>query len=80
MTGLVAHGTYAAWPWSFQGNLVGPRLLTGPPGYAVHAFAQGKFAACVGVAVIAVCGATRSPYLDLYASAAPATWFSGGLS
>jgi hypothetical protein len=80
VTGILAHGTYAAWPWSFQGNLVGPRLLSGPPGYAVHAFAQGKFAACVGIAAIAVCGATRSPYLDLYASAAPSTWFGGGLS
>jgi hypothetical protein len=80
VTGLVAHGIYAAWPWSFQGNAVGPRLLVAPPGFAVHAFAQGKFAACVGISAIGVCGASRSPYLDLYASAQPSTWFTGGLS
>jgi hypothetical protein len=80
VTGLVAHGTYAAWPWSFQGNVVDPRLLTAPPGYAVHAFAQGKFTACVGIAGIGVCGSSRSPYLHLYASAAPSTWFSGGVA
>ncbi len=80
VSGLNAHGTYAAWPWSFQGNAVEPRWITSPPGYAVHAFAQGKFAACVGVASIGVCGSSRSPYLDLYASAAPSTWFAGGLS
>jgi hypothetical protein len=80
VTGLVAHGTYAAWPWSFQGNAVDPRLIVGPPGFAVHAFAQGKFAACVGIGVIGVCGGSRSPYLDLYASALPSTWFTGGLS
>ena len=80
VSGLNAHGTYAAWPWSFQGNAVEPRWVTPPPGFAVHAFAQGKFAACVGIGVIGVCGASRSPYLDLYASAVPSTWFSGGLS
>ena len=80
VSGLNAHGTYAAWPWSFQGNAVAPRLITAPPGFAVHAFAQGKFAACVGIAAIGVCGASRSPYLDLYANAVPSTWFSGGLS
>jgi hypothetical protein len=80
VSGLNAHGTYAAWPWSFQGNAVEPRWITPPPGFAVHAFAQGKFAACVGIASIGICGSSRSPYLDLYASAAPSTWFTGGLS
>ena len=80
VSGLNAHGTYAAWPWSFQGNAVEPRWITSPPGFAVHAFAQGKFAACVGIASIGICGSSRSPYLDLYASAAPSTWFTGGLS
>ena len=79
-SGLNAHGTYAAWPWSFQGNAVGPRWLAAPPGGVVHAFAQGKFAACVGVSAIGVCGSARSPYLDLYANATPSTWFTGGLS
>jgi len=80
VSGLLAHGTYAAWPWSFQGNVVDPRLLAAPPGYAVHAFAQGKFTACVGIAGFGVCGSARSPYLHLYANAAPSTWFAGGLS
>jgi hypothetical protein len=80
VSGLNAHGIYAAWPWSFQGNAVEPRWITAPPGFAVHAFAQGKFAACVGIASIGVCGSSRSPYLDLYASATPSTWFAGGLS
>jgi hypothetical protein len=80
VSGLNAHGIYAAWPWSFQGNAVEPRWITSPPGFAVHAFAQGKFAACVGIASIGVCGASRSPYLDLYANATPSTWFTGGVS
>jgi hypothetical protein len=79
-TGLNAHGIYAAWPWSFQGNAVEPRWITPAPGFAVHAFAQGKFAACVGISSIGICGASRSPYLDLYANATPATWWTGGLS
>jgi len=80
VSGLNAHGTYAAWPWSFQGNAVEPRWIASAPGFAVHAFAQGKFAACVGIGVIGVCGSSRSPYLDLFANASPTTWFSGGLS
>ena len=79
-SGLYARGVYAAWPWSFQGNAVDPRWITPAPGSAVHAFAQGKFSACVGLGVIGVCGATRSPFLDLYANATPSTWFTGGLS
>ncbi len=79
-TGLYARGVYASWPWSFQGNAVEPRWVTAAPGTAVHAFAQGKFAACVGVGVIGVCGGARSPFLDLYANAAPSTWFTGGIS
>ena len=79
-SGLNAHGIYASWPWSFQGNAVGPRWITPAPGPAVHAFAQGKFSACVGISSIGVCGASRSPYLDLYVNAAPTAWFSGGLS
>lgn len=79
-SGLYARGVYAAWPWSFQGNAVEPRWITPAPGNAVHAFAQGKFAACVGIGVIGVCGGTRSPFLDLYANAAPSTWFTGGMS
>jgi hypothetical protein len=79
-TGLNAHGTYAAWPWSFQGNAIDPRWITAPPGFAVHAFAQGKFAACVGISSIGVCGGSRSPYLDLYANASPTTWWTGGVS
>jgi len=79
-TGLNAHGIYAAWPWSFQGNAVEPRWITPAPGFAVHAFAQGKFAACVGISSIGICGASRSPYLDLYANASPTTWWTGGVS
>jgi hypothetical protein len=80
VSGLNAHGVYAAWPWSSQGNAVEPRWITSPPGFAVHAFAQGKFAACVGIASIGICGASRSPYLDLFANATPTTWFTGGVS
>jgi len=79
-TGLYARGVYASWPWSFQGNAVEPRWITAAPGAAVHASAQGKFAACVGIGVIGVCGGSRSPYLDLYANGAPSTWFTGGIS
>ncbi len=79
-TGSNAHGIYASWPWSFQGNAVEPRWVTAAPGTAVHAFAQGKFAACVGIGVIGVCGASRSPYLDLYANGAPHLVLRRGLS
>ena len=79
-SGLNAHGIYAAWPWSFQGNAVEPRWITAPPGFAIHAFAQGKFAACVGISSIGICGASRSPFLDLFANATPTSWWSGGMS
>ena len=79
-SGLNAHGIYAAWPWSFQGNAVEPRWITAAPGFAIHAFAQGKFAACVGFSAIGICGASRSPFLDLFANATPTSWWSGGMS